>query len=98
MKIKQTLVCKKKYEVSTVKITGNLYETAVFPVTKYKQSLYLLMPNIYEVDYGKDLFKIKCTGWWNSRRIHKIVCKYWDLKDINLCELLDLNLHKKISN
>lgn len=98
MKIKQTLVYKKKYEVSTVKITGNLYETAVFPVSKYKRSLYLAMPDIYEVDYGKDLFKIQHTGWWNARRIHKIVCKYWDLQDINLYEALDSNPHKKSSN
>ena len=40
MKVKQTLVCKKKYEVSTVKITGNIYETAVLPVAKYKHSPY----------------------------------------------------------
>ena len=98
MKIKQTLVCKKKYEVSTVKITGNLYETAVFPVAKYKKSVYLCIPDIYEVDYGKNLFKIQHTGWWNARRIHKIVCKYWDLKDINLYEVLDSNPHKRSSN
>ena len=98
MKVKQTLVCKKKYEVSTVKITGNLYETAVFPVSKYKHSLYLLMPDVYEVDYGKDLFKIQHTGWWNARRIHKIVCKYWDLQDINLCEFFDSNPHRRASN
>ena len=30
MKVKQTLVCKKKYEVSTVKITGNLYEKKLY--------------------------------------------------------------------
>lgn len=98
MKVKQTLVCKRKYEVSTVKITGNLYETAVFPVSKYKRSLYLAMPDVYEVDYGKDLFKIQHTGWWNARRVHKIVCKYWDLKDINLCEFFDSNPHRRASN
>lgn len=98
MKVKQTLVCKRKYEVSTVKITGNLYETAVFPVSKYKPSPSLLLPNIYEVDYGKDLFKIQHTGWWNARRIHRIVCKYWDLRDINLCEFFDSNPHRRASN
>lgn len=88
MKRKLTVVGKQKYVVSTVKITDNLYETAVFKidVTRYYT---LLLPDTYEIDYDKEMARFNYTGnRFDAWLYHKRVCKYWDLENINLAEEL----------
>ena len=88
MKRKLTVVGKQKYVVSTVKITDNLYETAVFKidVTRYYT---LLLPDTYEIDYDKEIARFNYTGnRFDAWLYHKRVCKYWDLENINLAEEL----------
>lgn len=88
MKRKLTVVGKQKYVVSTVKITDNLYETAVFKidVTRYYT---LLLPDTYEIDYDKEMARFNYIGnRFDAWLYHKRVCKYWDLENINLAEEL----------
>lgn len=94
MKRKLTVVGKQKYVVSTVKITDNLYETAVFKidVTRYYT---LLLPDTYEIDYDKEMARFNYTGnRFDAWLYHKRVCKYWDLENINLAE--ELMKHERI--
>ena len=88
MKRKLTVVGNQKYVVSTVKITDNLYETAVFKidVTRYYT---LLLPDTYEIEYDKEMARFNYTGnRFDAWLYHKRVCKYWDLENINLAEEL----------
>lgn len=87
MKRKLTVVGNKKYVVSTVKITGNLYETAVFEIDV--QHYYCaFMPDTYEIDYDREVARFNYFGRFNAWLYHKRVCKYWDLDNIDLAEEL----------
>jgi hypothetical protein len=92
MKRKLTVVGNRKYVVSTVKITGNLYETAVFEIDV--QHFYCaFMPDIYEIDYSKEVARFNYCGRFNAWLYHKKVCKYWDLVNIDLAEELMKHEH-----
>ena len=66
-----------KYCVSTVQITKNWYETAVFPIHLVSTGTF---SNAYEIEWADEMDRINYSGWINHFKIHSLLVDYWSLK------------------
>jgi hypothetical protein len=73
----KSLTRNRKYCVSTVKISKNLYETSVFRIKWLNTES---IGNFYEVDYAEEMDRINYNNWFEQFKYHNLMKEYWSLK------------------
>lgn len=73
----KSLTRNRKYCVSTVKISKNLYETAVFRIKWINTEG---IGNFFEIDYAEEMDRINYNNWFEQFKYHSLMKSYWSLK------------------